>query len=304
MRREQAGLTVPPAGRSYPLALVAAGSQPNRWAACGLAVVGVLLVLSGFSLIVPSVNWAVLSLAHAWSGSSEPLAQFTARAIRFETVSGMVAAHLALGSLTLVVVGVLRLVHRRRAAWLWSVSPGVRWRYGLAVLLLASVILNLVLVLSEPPQIRPQPGAWLWLLAVAVTAPLQALGEEVLFRGYLLQAIGMAVRSPMLAILLSATVFALFHGSQNLPLFLQRFGFGVLAGWLVWRTGGLEAAVAAHVANNLWAFTWAVLTSSVAEVRATQELTWFLLGRELVAFALVSVVSWWVARRMRVPQTV
>lgn len=203
MRREQAGLTVPPAGSSYPLALVAAGSQPNRWAACGLAVVGVLLVLSGFSLIVPSVNWAVLSLAHAWSGSSEPLAQFTARAIRFETVSGMVAAHLALGSLTLVVVGVLRLVHRRRAAWLWSVSPGVRWRYGLAVLLLASVILNLVLVLSEPPQIRPQPGAWLWLLAVAVTAPLQALGEEVLFRGYLLQAIGMAVRSPMLAILLS-----------------------------------------------------------------------------------------------------
>ena len=67
----------------------------------------------------------------------------------------------------------------------------------------------------------------------------------------------------------SALVFALFHGTQNLPLFLDRFGFGLLAGVLVVRTGGLEAGIAAHVANNVFAFVWAGLTRTIAEVKAT-----------------------------------
>lgn len=301
-----AGLTVPQQGSSYPLALTAAGADPTSWGTRGIAVVGVLLALAGFSLVVPTVNWVVLSLTHAWFGAGEPMSQYQGRAVRFEMVSGMVAAHLGLGSLTLVVIGVLRLVHRRRAGWLWSVSATVRWRYGLVVLLASMVILNGVLLASTgAPQLRPQPGAWLWLVAVLLTAPVQALGEEALFRGYLLQALGMAVRSPVLAIVLSAAVFTVFHGvHQSYALMLQRFSFGVLAGALVWRTGGLEAAVAAHVANNLGAFTWAVLTSSVAQVRATQEISWAGLGRELAGFALVTAMAWWVARRMRVPQRV
>jgi membrane protease YdiL (CAAX protease family) len=42
--------------------------------------------------------------------------------------------------------------------------------------------------------------------------------------------------------------------TQNLPLFVDRLAFGLLAAILVWRTGGLEAGIAAHVVNNVCAY--------------------------------------------------
>ena len=43
------------------------------------------------------------------------------------------------------------------------------------------------------------------------------------------------------ALLVTSTLFAMAHGLQNFPLFFDRFMFGFIAGWLVIRTGGLEA---------------------------------------------------------------
>mgnify|MGYP006199530179 CR=1 FL=1 len=44
--------------------------------------------------------------------------------------------------------------------------------------------------------------------------------------------------------------------------------FGLLAGVLVWRTGGLEAGIAAHVVNNVCAYLLAGLTTSIAALKA------------------------------------
>ncbi len=299
------GWTVPGAGNTYPTSLLPAGGDSSAPATRFTGVAGVALAFSAFAILVPSINLAVMTVAHALTGSQAPLPDFLERAQRFETVWGLLGAHLALASLTLIAVGLLRFLHRRRPRWLWSVSPGLRWRYLLLMLLVATVVMNAVLLLAGGiPRIAPQPGAVGWLVMIALTAPLQALGEEVFFRGYLVLALGLVWRNEAFAIVVSALLFAFFHGTQNLPLFAQRFAFGVLAGVLVWRTGGLEAGIAAHVANNVWAFTWAVLTSSVAEVRAVQELTWVSSLREVGAFALVTVVGLVVARWMRVPNRV
>jgi len=67
--------------------------------------------------------------------------------------------------------------------------------------------------------------------------------------------------------------------------YTHRFFFGLIMGALAWRTGGLEASIGAHIANNLGAFLWAALTSSVAQARAIQELTWLGAGEEIAAFA-------------------
>ena len=96
----------------------------------------------------------------------------------------------------------------------------------------------------------------------------------------------------------SALLFALFHGTQNLPLFLDRFGFGLLAGVLVVRTGGLEAGIAAHVANNVSAFVWAGLTSTIADVKATRVIGWLDAGVDLLGFALFTAAALWLGRRM------
>jgi hypothetical protein len=62
--------------------------------------------------------------------------------------------------------------------------------------------------------------------------------------------IGRWLRHPAFAILLPVPLFVLGHGYD----LLGQIGvglFAVAAGWLTWRTGGLEAAIALHVVNNL-----------------------------------------------------
>src|SRR5680860_1706064 len=48
------------------------------------------------------------------------------------------------------------------------------------------------------------------------------------------------------------------HGVQNFPLFFDRFMFGLIAGWLILRTGGLEVGIAMHILNNFLAFGFAI----------------------------------------------
>ena len=72
---------------------------------------------------------------------------------------------------------------------------------------------------------------------------------------------------------MSATLFALAHGGQEPALFADRFAFGVVASWLVWRTGGLEASIALHAANNLVSLGYTASTGSVQEALETQRWT-------------------------------
>ena len=67
-----------------------------------------------------------------------------------------------------------------------------------------------------------------------------------------------------MALLLTAVLFALAHGTQNFPLFFDRFAFGLIAGWLVILVGGLEAGIALHILNNLLAFGVAIAFGDLA----------------------------------------
>lgn len=86
---------------------------------------------------------------------------------------------------------------------------------------------------------HPQPRE-LVLLAGA-----SALGEEVLFRGAMMDAWGLWI---------SSAVFALLHIPRNRALWpwtMSSFVLGVLLGLLTMATGNLGAAVAAHFTINL-----------------------------------------------------
>ena len=132
-----------------------------------------------------------------------------------------------------------------------------------------------------------------------LTSPIQAAAEEIFFRGYLMQALGSVVARPWFGVVTSALVFALLHGTQNLALFVNRLAFGLLAGLLVWWVGGLEAGIAAHIVNNVVAFVWAGLTTSIASLKAVQSLTWAQSGIQILAFVLAAALGLLVARLMR-----
>lgn len=287
---------------TYPLMLLPLGVDATSRAARIMGMVSVVVGLGVFMVLVPMVNVAVQTVAASLTGVTTPLSDFVAAGGRFEHVWGLVGAHLGLGAMTLAILGIVRYLHRRNPGWLWSVSPGIRWRYLLACLLLAVPLFSIGLVVSGLTGLNPQPGWGWWLLAIVLTGPLQAVAEEVVFRGYLMQALGMAVRSETFAVVISALLFAIFHGTQNLWLFGSRLAFGLLAGYLVVRTGGLEAPIAAHIVNNLLAFGAAVLMSSVAEVRAVQQIGWLETTRDLLVYGAFTAAALWIAVRMRVPR--
>lgn len=293
-------------GSSYPLALLARGMDPRAGLTRMMGVTMAVLAMAAFSVLVPTLTLAVLGLGWTAGGRSGSFADYQATGVAFGHPVGMLASHLGIASMILVVIALYRFVHHRPASWIWSVSPGVRWRYGLAALLVAAVVFGVAVIASAVtgPGWHPVPWAGWFLVVTVLTSPLQALAEEVLFRGYLLQSAGLVVRNPWFAIAVSAVVFAWFHGTQNPWLFGSRLAFGLIAGWLVWRTGGIEAAVAAHVMNNLAAFGLAIFTGTLTQTRTITTLSGWETMRDTAMFAVFAAVAWWIARRMRVRTTV
>lgn len=298
---ERLALRRPRPGVTYPEVLALdEPTSPSRLLTAVRGMAGSALGMLLFLIVVPLVVAAIVGLAWLVAGQPGEFGSFSAQARAFENPAGMVAAHLGLAMLIPISFGLMLMIHRVHPRWLHSVRPGLRWGFGLAAMLVAAVVLNAVLVASRWGQdwtIRPQPGFWWFAVAIVLTSPLQAAAEEYFFRGYLMQALSPIVRGPWFGIVASAALFAAFHGTQNLPLFLDRFGFGLLAGILALKTGGLEAGIAAHVVNNICAFGYAGLTSTIAEVKATQVIGWADAGWDLAGFGLFTLGAIWLARR-------
>lgn len=98
-------------------------------------------------------------------------------------------------------------------------------------------------------QVAPATTFALLVLTLALV-PLQAAAEEYVFRGYLAQLVGSWLRHPAFAVLLPVPLFVLGHGYGALGA-VDVAAFALMGGWLAWRTGGLEAPIAAHIANNV-----------------------------------------------------
>ncbi len=88
-----------------------------------------------------------------------------------------------------------------------------------------------------------------------VLIPLQAASEEILFRGYLTQALGRAVRSRILIAGIVGLLFGLLHLHAHGPLTVPYFLIVALIFSLVsLRDDRLELAIGGHAAMNLFAF--------------------------------------------------
>jgi len=146
-------------------------------------------------------------------------------------------------------------VGRLRASWLART----------ALVALAIMVLKLVLAGSLATLIGVEPASdeaaqfvgWArflpMVIAVLLVIPLQSAAEEYVFRGLFLQAVGGWIAAPAIAIVASGVVFGAIHGLA-LEGFVAVTALGIGAAWVTVRTGGLEAAIALHVVNNLTGF--------------------------------------------------
>jgi hypothetical protein len=289
--------SLPPNGVGYPQILRTADYAPWR------SIVGVLMGLSFFILLTGLVSQVVVFLSWALFAAGAAYPAYYGSAMAFERPSGMLAANLGIATLIPVSCVLMMFLHRMRPAWLLSVAASVRRTYFVVCLGVAAVALGGVqavsMLLGGSAAFHPQQGFWGFLVVILLTSPIQAAAEEVFFRGYLMQALGSLFAKPWIGVVLSAAVFAFFHGAQNLPLFLDRFAFGLLAALLVWWTGGIEAGVAAHIVNNIFAYVLAGLTTSIAAVKAVQEITWVSAVANVGGFAVFAALALLVARRLK-----
>ena len=97
------------------------------------------------------------------------------------------------------------------------------------------------------------------LVIILLTTPIQAAGEELMFRSAVLPAAASWVRAvrPALVVGLavSSLAFAVVHGSTDPWLFGYYVVIGICTGLMAIISRGIEAPVAFHVANNVLATT-------------------------------------------------
>ena len=128
---------------------------------------------------------------------------------------------------------------------------------------------------------------------IVALVPFQSAAEEYLFRGWLLQAFGTWLRSPWPGVVVQAVLFAAAHGWGTVWGFADLVVMGLLCGWLTVHTGGLEAAVALHVVNNVSAFGLAAAFGGLAVDETMADAPWQLV---LVDVLVMLAYTWLVAR--------
>lgn len=136
---------------------------------------------------------------------------------------------------------------------------------------------------------------------VLVLTPIQTTTEELVFRGYVLQGLGLLVRRPVVLAVASAVLFALPHLMNPevrqygaVLLVASYLTIGLLLAAVTLRDGRLELAIGVHAANNL---VLALIANYEGSVLTTESV---FTARELdPAYSLVSLAAasmafyWW-----------
>ena len=290
--------------------------RPGWWR----SLVGAVLLLVLVFAVVPLVAGGVAFVTLLATGSTTQEASDVLDVTGEATPAGLALLNVIIAAAIPLTFLVTWWLHRLKPRWVSSVAPRLRWRYLLVCLALSVVALvaSLGVALLLPVQAGDMPAGTVndfttqtrdFLIVILLLTPLQAAGEEYLFRGYLTQAFGSLVwarwASQTLAVLGPALIFALFHGlSQDWPVFFDRFAFGVVAGILVIRTGGLEAPIAMHVLNNFLAFGLALAFGDLTTaLNAEGGSSWWMILSTLTQSLVYLGLASWVARVMGLVDT-
>lgn len=268
-----------------------------------LAVGLVLVAAVSFGL-----NSALGALLIAWD------APFWSDQLASGQGSSPLAMFVMLGSFGFVTLGVFvaaHLVQKRRP--LGVIGPIPQTLRQFRAVLVVLIGLSAALAILPPYGIGPPlvenmaPGVWLALLPLSLLVVLvQASAEEILFRGYVQQALAARFSSPLVWMVLPSVLFALGHylpaqaGENALPIAVWAGLFGILMADLTARAGTLGPAIAVHLVNNVTALVFVSLPDTLSGlalyvVPYDMADTEYLRDWLLVDFALM-IVTWLAAR--------
>ncbi|MDX2228744.1 MAG: CPBP family glutamic-type intramembrane protease [Leptolyngbyaceae cyanobacterium bins.349] len=175
-----------------------------------------------------------------------------------------ISTHVAYGFFCIGLWLAVKQLHQRKILTLISPDASFQWqRFGLGFGLwfaLAAIQTGIEFLYNPAAFVwNFQPSAWFIFLPWALLlTPIQTSTEEFLFRGYLLQGLGLLSRQPILLTLMTSLPFAIAHfGNPEMARGAVWIGltYLLMAAFLTLTTlqeDRLELALGIHAANNLF----------------------------------------------------
>lgn len=206
----------------------------------------------------------------------------------------------------------VKLIHGRPLLSIITTRPNADYRRilkGFMVFMVFNVIANAAAFLLEPSRfvISLDPARLLWVAPIyAAFTIIQTSSEELLFRGYLLQAFGRAVKNPLFAACISSALFMLVHinnPEMSNGFFITSAYYFAVGYWLcllTLRDGGLELALGAHAANNLFILVMNYDSSALEVIPSVLKMTGTGLNDmplSLGLFIVMSAAAYWMLFR-------
>ncbi|MFN3786266.1 MAG: lysostaphin resistance A-like protein [Thiothrix sp.] len=241
------------------LALASVGK--NHW---WRYLLGVVLILVFWQVIgaLP-----LLALMGWVTTDADPLTDVNITTLQFSGIHplwGYLGLNFTLLAMLLGVLLVVRFIHQRPLHTLLTASQQFNWQRlwfaaGWFFILVAAATLVDVLLHPELFRVTFFWKAFFTFLPIAlIITPLQAAAEEVLFRGYMMQGLGLLGWHPAVPVVGSALWFAVAHlanpevdkNTYLIPLLY--FFLGLFLAVITVKSGGLELAIGVHAANNLF----------------------------------------------------
>ncbi|MEZ5451434.1 MAG: CPBP family intramembrane glutamic endopeptidase [Thiothrix sp.] len=226
------------------------------------------------SIILIVFFWQVIgalplgALVIVLMGDNDPTTNVELDPLKFEGVDSIwpyLAINFTILGMLLGLFLAVRFIHKRYLRTVVTPLERVDWQrlllgFGVFLLLIASA--TLIEALFKPGEyvVSFDARQFLLFLPVAlVVTPLQAAAEELLFRGYLMQGMGLLTRSKAVPVLGSSLLFMAAHLTNPEmveDVYLVPVLYFLLALFLAVitvKSNSLELAIGVHAANNLFA---------------------------------------------------
>lgn len=206
-------------------------------------------------------------------------------------------------------------VHQQSFTALTTSRKKVDWKrvffmFAFWGILSAALILVSVYTAPESFEYNLDWDKFLPLLTVALLMlPLQTSFEEYLFRGQLMQGLGIATKTRWVPFIVSSVLFGLMHAANpeveklGMGVMIFYIGTGLLLGAMTLMDEGLELALGFHAANNIIAAlmvtsSWTALQTDSIYIDIAEPSFGFVdilpivIGYPLILFILGKIYKW------------
>ncbi len=158
----------------------------------------------------------------------------------------------------------VRFIHHKRFISLITTESKVNYTRilkgaGIWLAIIASLDILLFLIYPEKYNVTFDPNKYGLLLILSLSAlPIQASFEEIVFRGYLMQGIGLLSKKPVIPLIATSIIFGVVHwwnaNSEIMCIstILAAFIIGIMLGIITLGENSIETAVGVHIMNNMY----------------------------------------------------